>query len=180
MTVITRGLNHLQQPRNLWRLGLASLLMIALSDALKWHWQLELLDGIWDPLAARELVAQLSPNQTIHHLWFTTTVDVLLPLVVASFMAGASLKAFPRWGRYLAIAPLLAIPLDLSEGIIQVLVLTDTADWLALKAYTSPIKSTGYLIGLMVVGLSLCKWSVISVRARFGERGIKDSAKSQA
>lgn len=180
MTAITRGLKSLQHTRTLWLLGLASLLMIALCDYLKWHWQLPLLDGIWNPLEARELLARLTLEQKSHHLWFTTTVDVMLPLVVAGFMAGASLKAFPRWGRYLAIAPLLAVPLDLSEGMIQVLVLTDTADWLALKAYTSPIKSSGYLIGLIMVGLSLCKLSVISVRARFGGRGIKDSAKSQA
>ncbi|MAZ87163.1 MAG: hypothetical protein CL693_05925 [Cellvibrionaceae bacterium] len=179
MTPMTRGLRSLQHTQTLWLLGIASLLMIALSDYLKWHWQLQLLDGIWNPLEARELVAQLNLEQKNHHLWFTTTVDVILPLVVAAFMAAATLRAFPRWGRYLAIAPLLAVPLDLSEGVIQVLVLTDTADWLAIKAYTSPVKSSGYLIGLFAVGLSLCKWLFTLVRSKFLGRAIDDSSTSQ-
>ncbi len=179
MPLMTRGLKALQHTQALWLLGVASLVMIALSDYLKWHWQLQLLDGIWNPLEARELVTQLNSEQKTDHLWFTTTVDIILPLVVAAFMAGATLRAFPRWGRYLAMAPLLAVPLDLSEGVIQVMVLTDTADWLAMKAYTSPVKSSGYLIGLIMVGLSLFKWLFTYARSNVYRRAFNNSSSSQ-
>jgi hypothetical protein len=155
----------LQKTSVLWALFAASIVLIALSEWMKTQWQLQLIDGIWSPGDARALIAQLSAEQKTGHLWFTSTVDVLLPIFVAVTLAGITLKAFPHYGKYLAIPPLLAVPFDYTEGVIQVLVLTDTLDLLAIKAYTSPVKISGYLFGLAMLSLALVKWLLLRIKA---------------
>ncbi|MEC8427323.1 MAG: hypothetical protein VXZ35_02775, partial [Pseudomonadota bacterium] len=97
----------------------------------KWsvaHWNLTLLDGISDAEAARTLLAEMTHQQIQGHIWFTSSIDVILPFAAAGFFASVILISFEKYGPYLAALALLAIPLDLSEGAIQVLALTNNAD----------------------------------------------------
>jgi uncharacterized membrane protein len=70
--------------------------------------------------------------------------------VYGGLFAGAALRFFSVAGRWLALAGLLAIPVDLLEGVIQVLALTDTADLVDLKAWVTPLKSALFCVGLLV------------------------------
>ncbi|MGH1373119.1 MAG: hypothetical protein ACRBBW_13845 [Cellvibrionaceae bacterium] len=166
MTTLTNKLQFTTKTGLLSILLLTSLVLIFISEWMKSRWQLELLDGIWDPAEARSLIEQLSSAQVIGHLWFTTTIDVILPLAVVATLTGVTLKAFTRYGKYLAIPALAALPLDLSEGVIQVLVLTNTADLLNIKAYTSPLKIGGYLFGLAMLLLALIQWLFVALKTQ--------------
>lgn len=143
----------------LWALWAIATVLIVVSDLVKYYWQLELVDGISNPDQARLLVTALTENQRTGHIWFTATIDVLLPFFVALMLVSVTLKHFPKYGRYLAIPPLLAVPIDYFEGVIQLLVLTDTVDLLVFKAYSTPVKIGGYLFGLVVSIMGLLKWS---------------------
>jgi hypothetical protein len=150
--------------RVLWALILIAVPLLLLSKWSVSHWGLVLLDGISDASAARTLLGNMTPEQIRGHIWFTTTIDLILPIAAAGLFASATLHSFVKYGRYLAIVPVLALPLDLTEGVIQVLALTGSADLLALKAYTTPVKSTCYAIGLML-SLAGLFWNLI-VRVR--------------
>ncbi len=166
MTKLSRKLQFITNTGILSTLFLISLVLIIISEWMKSQWQLELLDGIWNPADARSLIAQLSAAQITGHLWFTTTIDVLLPLAVATTLTGVTLKAFPNYGKYLIIPALLAVPFDFFEGVIQVLVLTETFDLLDLKAYTSPIKISGYLFGLGMLSLAIFQWLFMTIKGK--------------
>jgi len=155
---------QLQKPHTLFILLGAS---VSLTLVSKWsvaHWDLVLLDGVSDPATARALLGNMTPAQIRGHLWFTSTLDIIYPVAAAGLFASAALNAFGKYGIYLAIPPLIALPLDLVEGVIQALVLSGTADWLALKAYTTPVKSLGYASGLLVSLAGLAKWLYLRVR----------------
>lgn len=138
----------------------------------KWsviYWDLVLLDGIRDPEIARAILSGLTPEQVIGHIWFTVTIDVLLPFAVAGLFASAILLSFERVGPYLAGLVLMAIPIDLSEGIVQWLALTDTADLLSLKFYSTPVKKLCYDMGFLLSVFGLLKWLILMLKARFTE-----------
>lgn len=155
---------QLKQTRTLWILFFVAVPLILLSKWAVSHWGLVLLDGISDPDAARTLLSELTPEQNQGHLWFTTTLDVILPFAAAGLFASAALNSFGKYALYLAILPLVAIPLDLTEGVIQVLVLTDTADMLAIKVYTTPVKEMLYNIGFLLALAGLAKWLLLKTK----------------
>jgi len=161
---MTALFENLKKTRTLWILFFVAVPLIFLSKWSQSYWGLALLDGISDPDTARALLRELTPQQNQGHLWFTTTLDVILPFAAAGLFASAALNFFGKYGLYLALPPLLSVPLDLTEGIIQVLALTNTADFLAIKAYTTPIKTLGYEIGflLSLVGLSI--WLLLKLK----------------
>ncbi len=127
-----------------------------------------LLDGISDPDAARALLSELTPHQNQGHLWFTTTLDVILPFAAAGLFASAALNFFGKYGLYLAMIPLFAVPLDLAEGVVQVLALTNTADLLEMKSYTTPVKSMCYKIGFLLSLAGLAKWILLKLKSLAG------------
>jgi len=46
------------------------------------------------------------------------TLDVIYPLAYGSLFAGVALRFFSQYGVYLALPALLAIPVELIEGVI--------------------------------------------------------------
>ena len=130
----------LTKPPILWGLLCATIAMTATFPPLAQHFDLTLLDGISSPQLARETIAGFSADQRIAHAWITGTLDVAYPLAYGLLFAGATRRFFPRAGKYLALPPLLVIPVDLFEGLIQILALLAMADWLALKAAVTPLK----------------------------------------
>ncbi len=156
---------QLKQTRALWILFFVAVPLIFLSKWSQSYWGLVLLDGISDPDAARILLSELTPHQNVGHLWFTTTLDVILPFAAAGLFASAILAFFGRFGVYLAMIPLFAVPLDLTEGVVQVLALTNTADLLEIKAYTTPVKSMCYKIGFWLSFAGLVKWLLFKLKS---------------
>lgn len=164
---MTRLFQLLRQTRTLWILIAVAIPLTLLSKWTTFYWGLVLLDGISDPEAARTLLSEMTTAQIQGHLWFTTTLDVVYPIAAAGLFASATLKSFGKYGPYLAVVPLIALPLDLMEGLIQVLALNGTTDWLALKAYTTPAKGLGYASGLLLSLAGLTKWLIPRIKNRF-------------
>ena len=162
---MTTLFKQLEQTRALWILFFVAVPLIFLSKWSQSYWGLVLLDGISDPDAARILLSELTPHQNVGHLWFTTTLDVILPFAAAGLFASAILAFWGRFGVYLAMIPLFAVPLDLTEGVVQVLALTNTADLLEIKAYTTPVKSMCYKIGFWLSFAGLVKWLLFKLKS---------------
>ncbi len=162
---MTTLFEQLKQTRTLWILFVIAVPLIFLSKWSVSYWELMLLDGISDPAAARTLLRELTPLQNQGHLWFTTTLDVILPFAAAGLFASAALNFFGKFGLYLAIIPLFAVPLDLTEGVVQVFALTNTADFLDIKAYTTPVKSMCYKIGFWLSLAGLSKWLLLKFKS---------------
>lgn len=156
--------------RSLWCLIPAAIAAQVIAKYSVAHWGLVLLDGISDPAVARDLVTGMTPAQVTGHLWFTTTIDVILPLLAGGLFVSAALLAFGKYGFYLALPPLVAVPLDLTEGVVQVLALTDGLDLLDVKVLTTPVKGLGYLTGLIISLLALAKWLVVTVKSKIASR----------
>ncbi len=160
-------IEFLTKTSTLWVLFIAFVALMHGGDLMEAHWNLELLDGISNPADARALLAGMTPDQKSAHLWFTTTLDVLLPITAVGLFVGMALVSFPKYGKYLAIPPLLALPLDYTEGVVQVLVLTETADVLAVKAFTTPIKSSCYLFGFSMSIVGVLKLLALKFKSLF-------------
>jgi hypothetical protein len=73
--------------------------------------------------------------------------------------AGSTLRFFPNVGKYLALPPLLVIPIDLFEGLIQILALLEISDWLALKAVVTPLKLILLASGLITTVAGAFVWA---------------------
>ena len=142
----------------LWLFFFATVLISVLFPIATTYWQLTLLDGISSPAEARRIVEAFTPHQRNVHAWITATLDVAYPLAYGGFFIGSALRVFKRHGHYLALPGLLVIPTDLIEGVVQVLALTGTADWLALKAVVTPAKTVLFACGIAVTAIAWSKW----------------------
>ena len=161
-----RAERWLTRPRTLWTLFGSALVITLVFPVLAQRLGITFLDGISSPDEARALLASFTEQQRSAHAWATATLDVAYPLAYAGFFAGSALLVFRRFGRSLATVALLAIPVDLLEGAVQVLALTGTADLLGMKAVVTPAKFLLFLVG---AGIALVAWSVWLLRwARAG------------
>jgi hypothetical protein len=148
----------LTRPATLWVLFAATVVLTALFPFVSAHFDIILIDGISSPQSTREIIAGFSPGQRTAHAWITGTLDVAYPLAYGLLFAGAGLQFFPTAGRYLALAPLVCIPVDLLEGLVQILALTDTADWVDLKAFLTPLKLLLFACGLLTLVAGVLRW----------------------
>lgn len=150
----------LRQPAVLW-LGFVGTVLCTLAfPVLSEHYGLTLLDGIADPDESRVLIAGMSAGQRSAHAWITATLDVLYPLVYGVLFAGSALSFFGRWGRLLAVPILVLVVVDLLEGVVQVLGLVGTVDWLAAKAVLTPAKMALVYYGLALTLIGWSRWLV--------------------
>ena len=133
----------------LWLLFVATL-VLTLTFALLSNWLgISFIDGLSKPAEVRSALQSMTLEQRHAHAWITATVDVAYPFAYGLLFAGASMRFFPRKGKYIAPFALLAIPVDLLEGIVQVLALTQVTDLLAAKTFVTPLKTICFLYGLM-------------------------------
>ncbi len=166
MNLISQRLAAISQPPVLWALFAATVVITLLFPLLAGIWQLTLVDPISAPDAVRAVIGSMSQEQKTAHAWITATLDVAYPLAYGLLFAGVALHFFERYGAYLALAGLLAIPVDLFEGVVQVLALTDAADLVDLKALLTPLKSGLFIAGLLFCLVAWARWLVRKVRAR--------------
>ena len=146
----------LTRTATLWCLCIATVLLSLSFAPVAAQFDLVLLDGISSPAIARETLASLSTEQRVAHAWITSTMDVAYPLVYGPLFAGIALRFFPN-RRWLALPGILVIPIDLFEGLVQVLVLLNVADWLDVKAVVTPLKLMLFACGLVT---TLAAWSL--------------------
>ena len=133
----------------LWLLFVLTLLM-TISFSILSNWLgISFVDGIADPEQVRQAIQNMTADQQRAHAWITATLDVAYPFAYGLLFAGASSKFFPRKGKYIAPFALFAVPVDLLEGVIQILALTGSADFLNAKAVVTPVKTVCFLYGLV-------------------------------
>ncbi len=159
-------LTSLAETRNLW-LAFGATILITLSFPVVGSiWAMSFIDPISDPGAVRDAIAALSAEQRVVHVWVTATLDVAYPLAYGALFIGAAYRFYPTFGRFLGWAFIGLVAVDLLEGIVQVLALTDTADLVAGKAFLTPMKRALFLIGVVT---TLLGWVIWIIRRRQGD-----------
>jgi len=148
----------LTKTSTLWLMFTATLLITFMFPMLANQLGLTLIDAIASPDQVRKILSDMTADQRSAHAWITGTLDVAYPLAYGFLFAGVALQFFPKAGPYLAILALLAIPVDLIEGVIQILALTETADLLVLKTFVTPLKMALFLGGLLIALAGWAKW----------------------
>ena len=148
----------LTKTNTLWVLFVLTLLLFFGFRIVSSHWGFTFIDSISSPEELRTIIGGMSAEQKISHAWATSTLDVAFPVSAGLLFAGVALCFFPKYGIYLALPGLLAIPTDLFEGVIQILALTDTADLLDLKAIVTPLKACLLLTGLLIAVVGWARW----------------------
>ena len=160
-------LEQLKNPIVLWVLLVITLLLTYSFTLISGHWGLTLLDSITSPDDARALIASFSPEQITVHVWTTAVVDVAYPLAYGLFFAGSALCFFGRFGVYLALPAFLVIPVDLVEGLAQVLGLLGTVDLLDWKAILTPAKFGLFFIAMGITTLGWLVWLFKKLKTLF-------------
>jgi len=151
-------ISQLAQTKTIVILFVLTCLLTAVFQLIVFHFDLAPLDDIIPQDAARQAIQGMSATQISAHSWLTGVVDVFYPLVYSSFFAGLIYRLFPVNGKSLALLPLAIIPIDLLEGLIQLLALNQLADLLAIKTYVTGFKFL--LLGLSVV---LVGWGIFKI-----------------
>jgi len=145
----------LTRPKTLWMLFISTLLLTACFVLVQNHWSLALLDSVGTEIEINDILGSLSDTQKTVHKWVTLTLDVAYPLVYGGFFAGMALRYFGKFGPFLAIPSLLVILADLTEGIIQVLLLSGNTSVIGLKTVLTPIKFSLFKVCLLLAVIAL-------------------------
>ena len=112
-----------------------------------------LIDEMWDLEAIRAYIGELSHEQKRAHIWTTASLEVLFPLAYGAFYIGLTMRVFERFGRWLILPAVAAIPIDLTEGVVQVLALNGQADVIWHKVWVTPWK-LGLFMAASVIALA--------------------------
>jgi len=163
--------SKLSETRVLWLSFAATLLITIAFPVVVSTWGLTLLDAISNPDAARTAIAAMSEPQRHVHAWMTATLDVAYPFAYASLFFGSAHKFFPKIGWLLSIPAVLLLPIDLVEGVIQIMALTDVADALSLKAVLTTSKQVLFLTGIVFTIAGWIKWVIVRFTLNQNSRG---------
>ena len=150
----------LSQNRLLWASFIATILLTVAFQIAADMWGLTLIDAISDPEETRLAIASMSSDQNVIHAWITATLDVAYPLAYGALFIGSGYKFYGKWGWIVAAPVYVLVPTDLLEGIVQVLALTDVADWIDAKAVLTPLKTMLFLIGLATTVIGWVIWLI--------------------
>lgn len=156
----------LSQPRTLWLTFIAVLIITAAFPMAADIWNLSFLDAMSDPDEVRATIASMSSDQRVAHAWITATLDVLYPLAYGALFVGSAYAFYGRFGWLIALPFFVLVPVDLLEGVVQVLALNGVADWVDAKAVLTPLKTGLFLFGVLI---TVVGW-VIWLFRRFGQR----------
>ncbi len=148
----------LSRPAIMWATLFVTVVLTVLFQVVASHWQLSLLDAISDPTEARQVLAGMSPEQKSIHAWITATLDVAYPLAYGALFIGAAYQFFPERAVWLARPTYVLVPIDLIEGVIQVVALIGAADWMDAKAIVTPIKTLLFLFGIVMTVAGCVRW----------------------
>lgn len=148
----------ISETRALWLAFGATILVTLCFPVVGSIWAMSFIDAISDPAAVREAIAALTSEQRVVHVWVTATLDVAYPLAYGALFIGAAYRFLPKIGRYLGWAFIALVAVDLMEGVVQVLALTDLADLVDAKAILTPVKTALFLMGVVTTVLGWTIW----------------------
>ncbi len=154
----------LSQTRVLWISFIATILLTIAFQVAVPVWDLILLDAIADPAEVRAALAAMSPEQHTIHAWVTATLDVAYPVAYGALFIGSGYRFYGRYGWLVALPAIVLVPVDLVEGVVQVLALTGIADWIDSKAYITPLKTGLFLVGIVTTIGGWVIWLVNRIR----------------
>lgn len=148
-------LNNLTNTKILWRLFFTfAIFSFAMLAWIQYH-GLHIIDEVSDPEQVKAVLAAQTPAQHKAHFWMTLLLDIPYPFAYGLLFAGLALKFLGKWGKWLCIPALIAIPFDTIENIAQLFILKGNTDLLALKAIVTPIKLTSFIIALILAIVAL-------------------------
>jgi hypothetical protein len=151
-------INTLSDNRTLWITFISTILLTVAFQIAVSVWDLILLDAISDPAEARQAISLMSPDQHAIHAWITATLDVAYPYAYGALFIGSAYKFYGRFGWLFALPAFVLVPIDLVEGVVQVLALTNLADWIDAKAYLTPLKTILFLLGILTTVVGWFIW----------------------
>lgn len=122
------------------------------------------VDALSDPNEVRQAIAAMSVDQRIFHAWVTATLDVAYPIAYCALFIGSAYRFFPRYGRFIAMPLVVLLATDLLEGLVQVLALTESADFIDAKALLTPLKFALFLAGFVTMVLGWIVWLIARLR----------------
>ncbi len=123
-----------------------------------------LIDEMFVAQEVREHIAAMTPGQRSTHAWVTGTLDVAYPFAYSAFFLGVALKFFRRFRYWLALPSLLVVPVDLTEGFAQIMLLTGAEHTMGLKILATKIKLALFIPGLCITIVGL----LLGLKARLG------------
>lgn len=159
-------LKILAQTRSLWIAFVSTILITIAFPLAASIWGITFIDAISDPAEVRQAISDMTTDQRFVHAWITATLDVAYPLAYGALFAGSAYAFYDRFGRYMAVPLLVVVPVDLLEGVVQVLALTDSADLIDAKAVLTPLKTALFLVGLLTTVVGWVIWAVRRTRSR--------------
>ena len=142
----------------LWISFVATILCTVAFQVLVHQFDLALLDALSDSTEIQAAIAGMSEQQRLIHAWMTGTLDVAYPIVYGSFFIGSAYTFFPSKGFLLSLPALICIPVDLIEGVIQILALVGFADWTQLKELLTPLKKLLFVTSSLLTIGGWVKW----------------------
>ena len=125
-----------------------------------------IIDEMFREHVIREHIASMSDEQKRMHIWLTATVDVLYPLAYGALFVGVQIRVLGMKRRVFAALSMVAVPVDLIEGLAQVMLLSGHSSWMPVKLMATPIKLLSFTFGLLVT-LGCAAWVLLSwIRTR--------------
>ncbi|MEP6342880.1 MAG: hypothetical protein ABJ275_06145 [Maricaulaceae bacterium] len=117
-------------------------------------WDFQIIDEMSDPTLIKAHIEAMSEGQRAVHAVMTGTLDVAYPLTYGALFAGVALKVFrPTF----TVPSLLVVPVDLTEGVVQVMALNGDMSGLWLKSYVTPLKLILFVGAIVIAILALIK-----------------------
>lgn len=159
-------LNRLTQTKTLWFTGLLTLLLTACFWLVMHVGQFGIIDEMYNAEKISAHIAAMTPKQKQFHIWTTATLDVAYPLAYGSFFIGIALRCYGRYSLWFALPSLLVIPVDLTEGFAQIMLLSGHETFIGLKCIATPLKLTLFIAGLIITlgGLTLAAKAHLSAK----------------
>ena len=147
-------IKFLTQAKILWILFALLVLETLGFVAIMLTWDFHVIDEMSDPSKIKTHIQRMSETQRYVHTVMTATLDVAYPFTYGALLAGLALKVF----RPIFTAPsIMVIPVDLSEGVVQVLALRGHMEFLWLKAYLTPLKLSLFVSAAMIAIYAVVK-----------------------
>lgn len=157
-------MKNLSDPKILWLSFSATLLITLTFQVISRQLNLVLLDGVSDPTEVRAAIVGMSEYQRYVHIWITATLDVAHPTAYGALFIGSAYRFFPTKALLLCIPTIVCVPVDLTEGILQILALAGNFDFIELKGVLTPLKILLFVLGLLVTVAGWLKWLLERVR----------------
>jgi len=146
----------LTKTTTLWMTFFATIFMTLGFGLVMYIWQFVIIDEMYAPEQISAHVGAMTSTQKTVHAWMTATLDVAYPLAYGGFFIGMALRFFGQFGPWLAAPSFAVIPVDLAEGLVQILVLNGNEGVIWYKMIITPLKLGLFLIGLSVAVIGIC------------------------